>query len=277
MNGIYNILKYVVKHGLLTDDDSYNNGGNNGGNNDGNNDGNKKCSNKKCILITDNRENIMNVVNLHISLHNLISGEWDFVFIGSEKSIGFMKDYSIKNLHTTYIHDERLDKIMFNIEVYNEIMKDNETWVKIGNQYDYCLLIQDDSAIIKKGFENSEFVGCDYVGSPWINHECNKEIVDLCGHLCGNGGFSYRKIDTMKRVTEKFKRFKNLLFNHNLQYIPEDVYFSRYVPKVGGHIPHHISTSFGSEQVLTIGSYGFHKLWAYNSIDKVDEFFEHYF
>lgn len=269
LNGIYNLIKYVVKYNLLADKNSISTENNNN-DNIGIND------NKKCILITDNRENIMNVINLHISLNNLIFSQWDFVFIGSEKSIKFMKENSIQNLNTTYIHDSRLDKDLFNIEVYNDIMKDNDVWVKIGEKYDYCLLIQDDSSIMKKGFESSEFIKCDYVGSPWVNHECNKEIVDLCGHLCGNGGFSYRNIETMKKVTEQFKDYKKELFNNNLQYIPEDVYFSRYVPKVGGHIPYNTSFSFGSEQVLKMGSFGFHKLWAYNSIEKVDEFFSYY-
>lgn len=259
MNGIYNLIKYVCKYNLLANDDYYSN-----------------KINKKCILITDNRANIMNIVNLHITLNNLVSSEWDFVFIGSEKSITFMKEYSIKNLNTTYIHDYRLDKELFNIEVYNEIMKDHDIWFKIGVKYDYCLLIQDDSSLMKKGFENSEFINCDYVGSPWADHDCNKEIVDLCGHLCGNGGFSYRNIETMKKVTSKFGDYKKELFNNNLQYMPEDVYFSRHVPKVGGYIPQDTSSSFGSEQVMSIGSFGFHKLWAYHSIEKVDEFFDYY-
>jgi hypothetical protein len=225
-----------------------------------------------CIMIADNRENIMDVISLMITLYNLENKKWTVVFIGSCKSINYMKKVFGNNIE--YIHEPRFEKTPFDIEIYNDIMKDYNTWKSL-EKYHKCLVIQDDGMIIKKGLERSIFMTdtIDYVGAPWKDAEYNKEIKDKCGHLCGNGGISLRNIEIMKNVTEKYSNYKNELFNNSLQTLPEDVFFAKYVKQIGGRIPNEMESQlFASEQVHCLESFGFHKIWAYANFDFVNNF-----
>lgn len=225
---------------------------------------------KNCILIVDNRPNVMNVVSLMITLHNLKQKEWAVVFVGSEKSIDYMKLIFKDSIE--YIHESRLEKHKFGIEIYNDILKDVNTWKSI-EKYSKCLIIQDDSAIIKKGLEDSYFMMDDYVGPIWADKDYNIEIKEKCGHLCGNGGLSLRTIKLMKNITEQFSQYKNELFNKNLQTIPEDVFFAKYITKVGGKVPsYERAILFGCEQVPCLEAYGYHKVWNYTPPDFVNKF-----
>lgn len=225
--------------------------------------------NDKTLLMIDNRDNPMNIITLDISLKNL-DNTWDITFIGSLKSIKYMK---IKyGLDINYIQDERLE-YNFHIEDYNKILKDINVYKKLLDMgYNKCLIIQDDSAVLKPGLEKSHlFKDFDYIGSPWADIIENKELQN---NMCGNGGFSLRNIAKMIETLEKYDDERNELFNNNLQTIPEDVYFAKYVKKTG-RIPNYIDALyFGSEQVFTIDSYGFHKIWAYPG--DILSYFEHY-
>ena len=228
-------------------------------------------SSKNCIMIADNRENIMNVVSIIITLFNLQDNKWSVVFFGSNKAISYMKEIFRDSIE--YIHEDRFEKKKFGIELYNDFMKDTKTWESL-HKYEKCLVIQDDSAIIKRGLEDSVFMNsCDYVGPVWADEEYNSEIKSKCGHLCGNGGLSLRTIQIMKNITSTFKDFKNELFNKNLQPIPEDVFFAKYVKKVGViMLNDSINKKFGCEQVKCMEAFGYHKVWCYNSIEFVNEF-----
>lgn len=225
--------------------------------------------NSKTLLMVDNRDNPMNIVTLDISLGNL-DNTWDVTFIGSLKSINYMKIKYSQNIN--YIHDERLE-YNFHIEDYNKILKDVNTYKSLYEMgYIKCLIIQDDSAVLKPGLERSSlFENYDYIGSPWADIIENKELKN---NMCGNGGFSLRNISKMIETLEKYDKEKTELFNNNLQTIPEDVYFAKYVKKIGRIPEYSDALKFGSEQVLTIDSYGFHKVWAYPG--DILSYFEHY-
>lgn len=229
----------------------------------------KGTVNNKTLLMIDNRDNPMNIITLDISLKNL-DNTWDVTFIGSLKSINYMKmKYSVD---INYIHDERLE-YNFHIEDYNKILKDITIYKKLIDMgYTKCLIIQDDSAVLKPGLEKTKlFTDYDYIGSPWADIMENKELKN---NMCGNGGFSLRNIPKMIETLQNYDDERNELFNNNLQTIPEDVYFAKYVKKTG-RIPSYVEAlNFGSEQVFTIDSYGFHKIWAYPG--DMLSYFEHY-
>lgn len=223
-----------------------------------------------CILIADNRPNIMNIISLMITLSNLNEHSWAVIFMGSNNSIEYMK--KILGNKIGYIHENRFEKQKFGIEIYNEILKDSKTWGSL-EKYNKCLIIQDDSAIIKKGLEKSLFMYDDYVGPVWADQDYNNEIKIKCGNLCGNGGLSLRTIKYMKIITEQFSQYKNELFNKNLQTIPEDVFFAKYIKQVGGKVPsYERAMLFGCEQVPCNEAYGYHKVWNYTSPDFVNSF-----
>lgn len=230
-----------------------------------------------CVLLIDNRINIMDILSIYVTFSNLKAFEWSLVIMGSKSSINYMKSalesFLFVDCNIEFIHDVRLEKAPFDIEVYNEIMKDPKTWNQI-KKYKKCLIIQDDGILVRKGLENSEFIDQDYVGSPWIDYPGNQEIKDKCGHLCGNGGFSLRDINKMYHIANEFSFYKYELFNKNLQLIPEDVFFAKYIKKINGNVPNVTCNLFGTEQVMTMNSFGFHKFWAYHPFKLIYEYFK---
>lgn len=220
------------------------------------------------ILIIDNRCNPLNIITLAITLFNLQKC-WDVTFVGSLDSIEYMKKHFGNIIN--FIHNERLDN-KFHIEDYNFILKDSEIYKKLDKLgYKRCLVIQDDSAILKPGLEDSSFMNYDYIGSPWADVVENNELKN---HLCGNGGLSIRNISKMIETIETFSEERNELFNNRLQIIPEDVYFAKYVKKIGQVPNEKDARLFGSEQILTNDSFGFHKIWIYPG--DIQGFFEGY-
>ena len=228
---------------------------------------------ENCILLVDNRDNVMDVASVYLTMANLIPDKWDVVFIGSKTSLEYFK--SNFNDTARYIHDARLDKSHFDIELYNEIMKDPDTWQHLVD-YKKCLVIQEDGMIIRRGLE-SMFLHYDYVGSPWVKCPGNQQIEDLTnGSLVGNGGLSLRDVKLSLKVCQEYANTDAmLLFNSELQPIPEDVFFCRCIQKLGGQIPtFDEACKFGTEEVITKNSLGFHKIWAYHSSENIRDFFQ---
>ncbi len=90
------------------------------------------------------------------------------------------------------------DRYFESVRAYNELCF--QPWFyELFKSYQYLLIYQTDCFVFKDDiskWENREF---DYVGSPFITNK--KEL-----WLCGNGGFSFRKIDSIISICKKFKR-----------------------------------------------------------------------
>lgn len=267
------IYKFIKEKAIINDNTGNNTGNNTGSTGNTGNTGNADVNtNNKTILVVDNRANPLNLITLDITLYNL-ENDWDITFIGSNKAISFMRDKYNNSFKRkiNFISDYRLE-YKFSMEDYNAILKDVDTYRKLQQLgYEKCLVIQDDSAVLKPGLDKSSFIDFDYVGSPWANAIENKELFN---NMCGNGGFSLRNINKMIETIEKYSLEKNELFNSCLQIIPEDVYFSKYVKQIG-KIPDNIDAMrFGSEQIMNKDSFGFHKIWAYHG--DIISYFENY-
>ena len=121
--------------------------------------------------------------------------------------------------------------------------------------------------LVRPGLEDLFLNDYDYVGAPWIYGEANKQLLTMANpQLVGNGGFSLRNVKMHLEIARTTSAAKKLeLFNHNLQPIPEDVFFAGQIYTRGGRIHDHKNAQlFSSEEVVNLDSIGFHKPWAYN-------------
>lgn len=233
----------------------------------------RDCEN--CILYIDNRPNIQGVNNIVITMSNLEEENWNVVIMTSEKN--GVKEFYREHLgsHVEFIHSRLLESSKFNIEHYNTVMKDEKTWdalLLLG--YKKCLIIQDDSLLLRKGMEDM-FLRYDYVGPPWRKGSGNEPLFDyVSSNFVGNGGISLRTIDMMSKICKTYRNEKNILFNGMLQVIPEDVYFSMTCRLMGCAIPSYEEASlFAIEQVFNEKAFGIHKFWVYNKRDDVIRYF----
>ena len=236
-----------------------------------------KAKSDYVVMLIDNRDNPMSIMSSYISLSNLKDQVWSMVVITSTSSVEYYKKHCPLNTHV--ITHPIMNKKPFDIEMYNALLKDEGLWKTLLNFGTYCLMIQDDGIIIKKGIENliiNKQVKYDYIGSAWRVCQENKELADMCHTMIGNGGLSFRNCHIMLKVCQECLQDKYLLMNKNMQPIAEDVFFSKCVEKVGGKIaPMDIALNFAFEQVMFKESYGFHKFWVYHNIHDVDYFISH--
>lgn len=222
---------------------------------------------QRCVLCIDNRKNYMNIVTTLVTFKNLEPDTWGFVFIGSTESVKYMKemltfDEDEKNAVFFFI-DPRLDMPRFNINTYNDILKDQSTWSLIQDAgFEKCLIIQDDAVLFRPGIEKT-FLRYDYVGAPWM--PCQYNYDNIGPHLVGNGGLSLRSVDLSLRVClEATSQEKRSLFNKNLMIKPEDVFFIQKMRKMGGNIPDFDeAVKFAMEECESLTALGVHKFWVY--------------
>ena len=164
-----------------------------------------------------------------------------------------------------------------NIEYLNEIVKDwkNVQLVNLNvdnltiNDYnilltsksfydhfksEYVLIFQTDSIIRRK--IDQDFFNYDYVGAPWK---------DNCEACVGNGGFSLRKVETMKHICE----------NYVNTYGNEDLFFANELYKHNFSLPDPSTASrFSIEMTYNDDPCGFHAIDKFHSLDKIERLFE---
>lgn len=240
--------------------------------------------NTKCVIVFDNRKNFMNVVSVALTFDSLGDHRcmWDFVFVGSAESVAYMNERCPNLAHA--IVDERLCMQRFNIEVYNEMLKDAEIWTQLLDRgYENALVIQDDGMLLRRGaHELLTDNDWEYVGAPWLPCEGNTNtlrIPDISNpNYVGNGGLSYRNIRTMAEICESFHEDKTLLFNKALQPLPEDIYFGRCIWKRKGKLPTFDEAKiFAMEQTFAIEALGVHKFWMYQPLNLIVKYLQSLF
>lgn len=167
----------------------------------------------------------------------------------------------------------------FDVETYNDLLKSPSFWARI--RAPRVLIVQDDGMIVRRGLEEDvELMAQDYVGAPWADTPANRAMLQAAGvgtELIGNGGLSLRRTEAMKRACE-VGRADRRLFNHNLQPVPEDVFFASSTTCVL-ECPRTVAARFSFEQTEPTSStgpppFGFHKPWAYLPVAHVDAYFE---
>lgn len=225
------------------------------------------------VMLVDNRKNIMSVAAVKISVMNT---GWNAVVITSKDAISFYQNH-LQGAHI--IHDATLDTSLFDIDMYNDIMENPGTWRKLMDMgYNgHVLIVQDDGMLIRPGI--NDFLKYDYVGAPWADDSRNTYIKEhITPNLVGNGGFSLRRIVTMYNIANEHTNETNELFYHNLNRIPEDVFFIKHMSKKQSRYviaPFNEACRFAVEQVIPqhIKCLGFHKMWCYHMPDVVARFF----
>lgn len=225
--------------------------------------------NANCVLLIDTRPNILSVMATLITMSNLRKNTWDLVIVTNKAALDFYRGYFGDN--ATYITDvpqlvmNANANAKFNIENYNRLLKDAAFWSRLSN-YAKCLTVQDDALIAYKGLEET-FMEFDYVGAPWpvAPHLAAAGVGPDC---IGNGGLSLRDVATMIDITQFYVDEKNVLFNSDMQPIPEDVYFSACIEKRGGRMPSRdLASRFAMEMYQAPHNnqpaLGIHKPWPY--------------
>lgn len=230
------------------------------------------------ILAVDTRYNILTlyaVLSSYARLHD--KQNWKMCIATNKAAIPHYK----KALHKILGVDNTIDVFdvsiinhdshnMFHMELYNAILKDETFWGVLQEKgFKRCLIVQDDGLLIKDNGKLESFLAYDYVGAPWVDAADNEYIKQYVNpDMVGNGGFSLRSVGMMVKVCREFKDEKKHLFYHNINEIPEDVYFVQCLKKLDTFMPSNVvAKEFAIEQVYDqyVTPLGFHKFWLYHS------------
>lgn len=222
------------------------------------------------VVLLDNRANPLSVVSTMFTLSNLNKNYWGCKIYTSKSAFDYYKKYLGKYAEIIILED--LNKpIKFHIDIYNDILKSSQFWKDLNCEK--CLIIQEDGIVFREGVER--FLNYDYVGAPWSDSAENLYLKNSVNpNMVGNGGLSIRNISKMIQVTEKYVKEKHLLFYKNINYTPEDVYFSMCLVKENAVLPSiEEAAQFSNEQLVYMKSIGIHKFWCYHSNTVTEQYF----
>ena len=236
------------------------------------------------VVVIDSRPNIWSVLSALVTMDNLDPKRWGLVVFCGNANSRFME----RHLQPIFVADaliiEELPELCdgikpnFDIEDFNTLLKSGSFWGRLGGPH--ALLVQDDGMIVRPGMEDGPFLSFDFVGAPWIDVEANAELKRQVPSLVGNGGLSLRHVAKMFAISEREGLNSSRLFNHNLQPVPEDVFFSSNAHSLGGVrvCPAEVAEAFSIEQRKPVEgaapALGFHKPWPYIPREAVREFFD---
>lgn len=233
-----------------------------------------------------------------------ILSKYQFIFVSPHgldmreiNTIMGQKEYSVELFKNEYFAS---------IESYSRLMMSKDFYRRFYKKYEYILIYQLDCFVFYDQLTEWCHRGYDYVGAPWfIDCEEHKSQGDLW--ICGNGGFSLRKISYFIKVLSwpfPFKwnvtliarrfYFKLLLsffrgtgnvtlyeLDSSIVGNQEDLFFSYYTrntPVAPNIPPAEVAMSFAFEKSpsylyelnnkkLPFGCHAFHK-WEYDSFWK---------
>jgi len=171
-------------------------------------------------------------------------------------AISLIEDKNIRNKiaqeHCKYLQEDSIfyfEDRLNSIHEYNKRLTSLEFW----NQFEEenVLIIQHDSAILRKGIE--DYYKYDYIGAP-IKH------IDFPAM---NGGFSLRRKSAMINVIKNYHY--NGLDN-------EDMYFCNGLKQLNGKLPtFDIAKSFSCETIFNLGSLGIHAIEKYLTVEQINQ------
>lgn len=221
----------------------------------------------KLIFLVDNRENELSVMSCKAAVYN--APGWHLMVVTSSKS----RAYYERELPGAQILVLPALDLPFDIDVYNDVLEDLELWEKLELNYTHVLVIQDDGILLRRGIE--QFLEYDYVGAPWPDVPENESIKKtISSNLVGNGGLSLRTTHSMVQVLKMYSDQKLQTFYHNVNRMPEDVWFVKHLTLQGAKIaPPDIAIRFSIEETMNYDAIGCHKVWMYNPIEQVNEYF----
>jgi hypothetical protein len=144
---------------------------------------------------------------------------------------------------------------------YNQFLTSIEFWQLFSGKK--ILIYQEDTILFKNNIH--DFLHWDYIGAPFPK---NQNDTPNC---VGNGGLSLRTRDVMIKVIESIK-VKETIFesstlqymkNSNLNFPPEDIYFSKNIQdfNLGKVSDWNSAFEFSTESTVNYHSLGGHKFW----------------
>jgi hypothetical protein len=222
---------------------------------------------RKCIQVFYLIENFFNVLKKEHKLYFFCGKGYASYYKNRLKS----KDFFNK------INFYELDTKNLTVSGYNNLLKSLNFWNKITE--DYALVIQTDGCLCKKSnFKLQDFIQYDYIGGYAKQNWWRKETKELDKELnlennlyqCYNGGFSFRKISSIKKVLTTFPPKKYIFFNKNqaFEHYAEDLYFVvgllKLELKVGND---KFATNFCTHTSYVNNTFCVHKLNHYNKKD----------
>jgi hypothetical protein len=167
--------------------------------------------------------------NIHVLIENFqkVMGDRVLFFFCGKSSHNYYENY--------YRHDNsvkiiRLDVDNFTAKTHNDLWKTMDFWDTFG-EFTHVLTIQTDGCLCEKSkYKIEDFLNYDYVGGYTPNKWWWKETNGLhnySDYQCFNGGFSFRKIQSMKDVIKNFTPLPTDDFSENLSFraYGEDLYF----------------------------------------------------
>lgn len=240
------------------------------------------------VVLIDTRRNVWSAMAVLITLDNLDARDWSVSVFCADRNLEFMRSCLSQVPHARVEALPELSKesgaaaVSFDVETYNDLLKSPSFWAR--TRAPRVLVVQDDGMIVRRGLEEDvELMAQDYVGAPWADTPPNRTMLQAAGvrtELVGNGGLSLRRTEAMKRACElgRSTGADRRLFNHNLQPVPEDVFFASSTTCVL-ECPRTVAARFSFEQTEPTSNtvpppLGFHKPWAYLPVAHVDAYFE---
>lgn len=198
---------------------------------------------KHAVVLVETRRdiNIVECLNRHLPFLN--SEEWVVRIYTTEAIQSYLENaVAIANLFKHKIIFSNIISIN-TINDYNYLLTSESFWQTIPE--DKCLIIQHDSALLRRGIE--EFLEWDYVGAPWKFQ-----------HHGGNGGLSLRSTRVMEGIcsVEKYNR----RFDGN-----EDVFFCNILTLSEDYklAPRKVCKKFSVECIFELGTLGYHAINKY--------------
>ena len=187
---------------------------------------------------------------------------WCHTIICGNKNHSFM--LNICNKISPEIRVIKTNHDNISVSEYNKLLTNSDFWNSLKGSK--ILIYQEDSFIFKNNIE--EFMKWDYIGAPFLKNSNDTP------NSVGNGGLSLRTKTVMLNVLNTISPTKtvynsstlNYMKNNNLNYPPEDVYFSKNMQelKIGNVANWNDASNFSSESHYNPKSFGGHKFWLFH-------------
>ena len=187
-----------------------------------------------CAFIAEGRKHKDIQVVVKRVLEN-IPKSWCLEVVCTTENLEFLQKElsSITNVRFNTIEE------LNNMNDYNNLMLSIDFWKWLNTRYTNILIFQTDVIMLKP--LPKDITVHEYIGAPCIEKT----------HM--NGGFSFRKIESMIKVLEK---------NTPLPNEEEDKFFCRYLPEIDFEIARNFSSEHIPSKDVPVGV---HKAWIYNS------------
>jgi hypothetical protein len=165
---------------------------------------------------------------------------------------GFVKDITRGWQNVVYINQGYAN---LTIAMYNQLLTSMAFWEHFASEF--ALIFQTDT-LIRRPIDEV-FFQYDYVGAPWGTQGV------------GNGGFSLRRVETMKQLCRKNKPTtepEDLFFFYNFRRLAQAGDTSYLLPSPSD------ARSFSVEHVYHENPCGMHQAYRFHSLEKVMEWLQ---